>query len=81
MEECYVTHHGKVYGHTRELSDGTMYLYIDDAPWGMSEAMAEAVARTFVNKGLKQGLKYLTRTCKECWGCKPHFKKYIDPSM
>ena len=75
--EGYVTHHGKVYGHTRELSGGNVYLYMDDAPWSMSEAMAEAVARTFVNKGLKKGLKYLTRTCRECRGHDIGFQKYI----
>ncbi len=75
--EGYVTHNGRVYGYASELSGGITYLYMDDAPWSVSEAMAEAVARTFVNKGLRKGLKHLTRTCRECRGHDIRFQKYI----
>jgi hypothetical protein len=75
--ECYITRHGRVYGHSEELSGGNVYLHMDGVPWSMSDTMAEAVVRTFVNKGLKKGLKYLTRTYRGCQGHDIRFQKYI----
>lgn len=50
---CYITHNKGTYGYTTEPSEGDLCLFMDDAPWAMSRDMADAVAHTFVNMGLK----------------------------